>query len=228
MRILASNIIDLTHELDEGIPTWELDCGFKHKLHADYDMRQEETKFRVQKITMHAGAGTHMDAPAHCISGGKCVSDIPLRDLLKPCVVIDVSERTNAGFQMTKEDVLMFEAQYGKIPSGAFIIVYTGWDKFWRQREQYHNNYRFPSVRQDAAEILLNRNVAGLGIDTLSPDRPDSGFIVHQLLLESDKIIVENIANAKLMPAIGADIWIVPLKIKGATESPIRLIGIKN
>ena len=77
------------------------------------------------------------------------------------------------------------------------------------------------------AEHLLARNIAGIGIDTLSPDRPDSGFPVHQLLLGADKYIIENVANPQQMPKTGGFALVLPMKIQGATEAPTRLVGLK-
>lgn len=111
------------------------------------------------------------------------------------------------------------------IEQGTFIIVYTGWERFWLDKEQYRNNYLYPSVSKDAATYLLTKNVAGLGIDTLSPDRPEDGFPVHHHFLGANKYLVENIANAWKMPITGAQVWISPLSIQNATESPIRLWG---
>lgn len=52
-------------------------------------------------------------------------------------------------------------------------MIQTGWSKFWDKPEKYHNNYIFPSVSLEAAKIFLKRGVSALGIDTLSPDRPE-------------------------------------------------------
>lgn len=113
-------LIDLTHTLDSAIPAWNGGCGFNHDLHIDYSDCEGEDKFRVMKVKMHAGIGTHMDAPSHCIAKGKCIHDYDV-----------------------------------------------------------NNNNVFPSVDSGAAELLLERGVSALGIDTLSPDRPEDGFKVH-------------------------------------------------
>src|ERR1700722_20945542 len=70
--------IDLTHALSPEIPCWDNDCGFQHGLTLDYADCSTDIKFRVQKFEMPAGIGTHMDAPAHCIPGGKTIDEISL------------------------------------------------------------------------------------------------------------------------------------------------------
>jgi kynurenine formamidase len=82
-------------------------------------------------------------------------------------------------------------------------MVKTGWSKFWHTPSKYHNNHVFPSVSSEAASLLLERGVNAIGIDTLSPDRPEDGFNVHKLFLGADKIIIENVANLGSMPPTG-------------------------
>ena len=89
-------------------------------------------------------------------------------------------------------------------------------------------NFVFPSIMSIAAELLLERQIIGLGIDTLSPDRPDNGFPVHKLILGEDKFIVENVANASRMPPVGAYSLALPIKINEGTEAPVRLVGMIN
>ena len=84
----------------------------------------------------------------------------------------------------------------------------------------------FPGLSVKAAEFLVEREVIGLGIDTLSPDGTNDDFPVHQILLGQGKYIVENLAHLDQIPIIGASIIVLPLKIEGATESPIRAIGV--
>lgn len=220
------SIIDLTHTLDEDSPSWDKGCGFVSSLICDYQECSTSVKFRIQHLNMPTGIGTHMDAPAHCIPKALTVDQIPLSQLIAPAIVIDVSKKSNEYYSLTIEDVSDFEKQYGTIPEGAFVLINTGWSHSWNQPERYHNNYRFPSVSKEAAELLISRHIMGIGIDTLSPDRPESDYPVHHLFLSRDKIIVENVANPEQLPMIGSYIMIAPLNIKNATEAPVRLIGL--
>lgn len=220
-------LIDLTHSLSSHIPTWSGACGFNHIIHTDYDPQAIYT-FRTHKIHMHEGIGTHMDAPAHCIQGGRYIHELDLNELFSPCVVLDVSSQAHESYSLSPQDIIDFEHHYGKIPAGSFVIIYTGWERFWNDPERYRNNLVFPSITDVAAEILLERQIVGLGIDTLSPDRPDNGFPVHKLVLGENKFIVENVANASRMPPVGAYSLALPMKINEGTEAPVRLVGMIN
>lgn len=88
-------LIELTHTLDENAPAWEEHCGFSSSIILDYADCTSEPPFRVQHLTMPAGMGTHMDAPAHCCPDGLSIEQIPLSQLVAPCVVIDVSHKAD-------------------------------------------------------------------------------------------------------------------------------------
>lgn len=218
--------IDLSHTLHNKIPAWDLSCGFDNKILLDYADCEDGTKFRVQQLQCPAGIGTHIDVPAHCFPGAATVDEFPVDQCRQNCIVIDISEKSHEQYEVSVSDIQVFEKQYGDITEGTFVIIYTGWSRYWDNPKQYHNELVFPSVSVEAAEFLLARNVSGLGIDTLSPDAGNSDFGVHRALLGANKYIIENIANANLLPVVGAEVMILPLKIKGGTESPVRLLGI--
>lgn len=219
-------LVDLTHTLDPTIPSWDGDCGFT--LEGEWSASSDAggPSFHLQQMKMHAGIGTHMDAPAHCIPGGLSIADLPLDQLIAPCVVLDQSDNCHADLRLLPQDIEIFESIHGPIASGSFVFVYTGWAQFWSDADLYRNNHVFPSIARAAAEMLLERGVCGLGIDTLSPDRPAEGFPVHQLFLGQGKYLIENAASLEKMPPCGGFVLALPIKIKEAAEAPVRLVGI--
>ncbi len=219
--------IDLTHQVHPEIPTWDMTCGYYIKTMRDYKHCEGEYKFRSQALDIRASAGTHIDTPSHCFEGAADVSEIPLKDLIVPCAVINVSNHAHERYKATVKDIEQFEQQYGTIQPNSFVMFYTGWSKHWSNPQKYHNGLIFPSISAEAAKLLLQRNIVGLGIDTLSPDCDEKGSFVHALILGANKYIIENInANAEKLPATGATLLVMPLCVKDAAESPIRLIGI--
>lgn len=219
-------LIDLTHVLETTIPTWDRGCGFNPDLQLDYSDCQGDDKFRVMKLRIDAGIGTHIDAPSHCVPGGKNIHEFEVNDLNMPCVVIDVSNKAHAHYRVSAEDINDFESLHGVIAHNTCVLIKTGWGRFWGEPLKYHNNHVFPSVSEETANLLLERGAAALGIDTLSPDCPNHGFKVHQAFLGAGKILIENVANLDNMPPTGAYIIICPLKIRNGTEAPARLLGL--
>lgn len=215
--------VDLTHPLCSNVPTWNGSCGFCLETKKDYDQ-----VFRVQQMKMHAGVGTHMDAPSHRIQGGLSISDIPVDQLIVPVCVIDVSERATADYEISVKDVEDYENMHGIIGRNSLVIAFTGWSRFWVDVEAYRNvdangQMHFPAFSAQATEFLLKRNIAGIAIDTLSPDCLDVDFTVHKLILGAGKYIIENIAGCSQIPPRGSYAIALPLRTE-STESPIRII----
>lgn len=219
-------VIDLTHTLSSTIPTWDGSCGFNINIDTDYNDCKEPDLFRTQKLNTNAGIGTHMDAPAHCFQNERTIESLTMEELVTDCVVIDVSKDANESYVVMTEIIERFEKDHGEIKENSFVIFYTGWDKYWETGDKYRNDYNFPSIDVSAAELLLKRNIAGLGIDTLSADTGKGGFPVHRAILGANKYLVENITNLKDIPPTGAKIAVLPIKIGGATEAAIRLIAL--
>lgn len=220
------NVIDLTHPLSTDIPSWDMYCSFQCTNTLDYEDCTTDVKFRIQNLKLPAGIGTHIDAPAHCIASGKSIDQLSLDELIAPCVVVDVSDKAHETYQCLISDIDTHEHKYGKIPKKSFVIIYTGWDKYWKNTTQYRNNLQFPSVSKEVAILLLERDIVGLGIDTLSPDTEKSGYPVHHTLLSAGKYIIENIANSTQLPTMGSFAMGLPLPIVHGTEAPMRLIAL--
>lgn len=222
LNIKDFKLIDLTHALTTDIPHWDIGCGFNSSITQDYS----EHHFRVQKLELFAGIGTHMDAPAHYVANSGTIDQIPLEKLIAPAIVIDISEKSFANYVVSPQDILNFENNYGKIAAQSCVLIYTGWSRYWNQPQKYRNDLIFPRLARETAEILLERDIVGLGVDTLSPDTSDDGFPVHELILGAGKYLIENIANANQLPPIRSYIFALPLKIRNGTEAPIRLIAL--
>lgn len=223
---ISGRKIDLTQSLNSSIPAWEKSCGFKSHITVDYDQG-----CRAQKLEIAAGIGTHIDAPAHFIPNGQDIASLSLEKLIVLARVIDLSANLDPDYLASPEDIIEHEKKYGKIPENNLIIFHTTWSRYWFDVKKYRNEDKngtmhFPGISPDTAELLINRNIAGIGIDTLSPDGGNTEFPVHHLLLEQDKYIIENMANTDLLPPIGSIVIALPLKIEGGTESPARVVGL--
>jgi len=222
--------IDLTHTLHEGVPTWTGTCGFSSIVKQDYGQGTGITKFKVENFRLRAGIGTHMDAPCHCMPKGLSIDQLPLKNFFAKLNVIDISNRATPDYTLSIDDVKEFETLHGKIEKDSFVAVYTGWAKFWNQLDRYRNEINgimhFPSISEEAALLLNSKEIVGIGIDTLSPDAPSTDYPVHCIYLGANKYIVENMAQLDKMPATGGYIICLPIKAGGATEAPIRCVGI--
>lgn len=221
---LGAQLVDLTHTLSPTIPTWEGTCGLQTIHTSDYD-----NTFRVQKITLHAGLGTHLDFPAHVVSGGIDASQVSFRDLQAPCAVIYANAEDDADFVLTKHDIEAFEKTHGPIRPDSWLLVFFGWGKRWPDQARYRNAdatgmMHFPKIDSDAAQLLVDRQIVGIGVDTLSPDGGNErAQILHQELLPNNILILENLKFEEGLPAQGGHLLISHLPLEGGTESPARV-----
>lgn len=220
-------VVDLSHELHEGVPTWTGSCGFGVSVDFDY----EEVGCRVMSYRSEAGVGTHMDAPSHFVPGGAGISDLPVENFVAPLCVIRVSTGEASDYLLSVGDVTRFEEEYGTIPEGSLVVADTGWARHWRDPRCYRNVdasgvMHFPGFHIDAVALLLERGIVGVGIDTLSPDGGSAEFPVHHLLLPRRKYIIENLTNLEAVPEAGAWVVALPPKVHGGAEAPCRCIAL--
>ncbi len=224
--ISTFQVVDLTHIIDENVCVWDGSCGFSSELTGDYN----NGGFRGQKFTMRSCLGTHLDSPAHCYEGSADCASMNIENSVVPAYVIDVTSKADENYAICVDDVQQFEHSYGTIKKGSLVFFATGWSKRWNNPIAFRNEKngipRCPFVSQEVAKLLLERDVVGIGIDTFSPDQFTGDAPVHKLLLGAGKYIIENVANLESMPPTNAYVIALPLKINGAVESPIRLIGL--
>lgn len=226
-----TKIIDLTHTLNAESPTWDGSCGVDLATINEHYECTSETKYKRQSLHIKkTGAGTHIDAPLHCFPNAISTAALSLENLIVKAYVIDVSAHANSDYKISVTDVIQFEKTHGTIEKNSLVIVYTGWSKYWPDSKKYRNEnqqriMQFPSLSAQAAELLVERGIAGIAIDTLSPDCPGSGDPVHRIMLSNNKYMIENIAHADQLPPVGAYVIALPLKIE-STEAPVRIVGL--
>ncbi|MFQ5912727.1 MAG: cyclase family protein [Nitrospinota bacterium] len=222
--------VDLTHPLHERTVFWPGGIPFKKTMLADYPQG-----FRMFKFEMAENVGTHVDAPAHFVPGALTIDRIPLRQLIGPAVVVDVAEKvkTNPDYRLSVRDLREWEGRHGRISRGAIVILRTGWGKRAGDLENYRNMdagkaMHFPGFSRESAEFLTReRDISGIGIDTLSLDYgPSKDFPVHKVILGAEKFQIENLANLEKLPAKGAIVFVLPLNVRDGTQAEARVIAL--
>ena len=224
----ARRMVDLTHVLHRDMPFWPGTAPFVIERLADYDKG-----YRMHRFSLWENIGTHIDAPAHFIEGGASVNELGLNDLVAPVAVINVQDRValDPDYQLSVQDVLTWEERNGQVRPGSLVVMNTGWYKKFSDPEAYVNQdeqgvLHFPGFSVAAAELLVERDVAGIGIDTLSLDPGnDLSFPVHRIILGAGKFQVENLNNLDALPAAGAVAVIGVLPVKDASQAQARIFA---
>jgi kynurenine formamidase len=223
-------VVDLTHVINNRMP------AFDNKQ----DAFVYETYCSVEENGCFAGAfqmdehyGTHMDAPAHFVSGAATIDKLAVNRLILPAVVIDVRKEVQADcdYCLTLEKVKQFEKD-GSIPNHSAVLLLTGWDERFHSAEDYRNvdedgRMHFPGYSLEAAAYLVGtRKVSALGIDTLSIDFGFSDtYSVHKEVLAST-FFIENLTKLDSLPARGAVIFCGALPIEGGSGCPARVLAL--
>lgn len=139
---------------------------------------------------------------------------------------------SNPDYELSADDVRSWESEHGEIPGGSLVILNTGWHKRFDEPERYINMdedeiMHFPGFGPDSARLLVERDVAGIGIDTLSLDHgPSKTFATHMVMLQAEKYQIENLANLDALPATGASVIVGVLPVHGGSQAQARVIGL--
>lgn len=224
----ADSVVDLTHPLSEDIPVFPGSPPMKIR-----QTTSDTDSYFLNRLELDEHTGTHVDAPVH-FTGRKDVAQLPLPQLICPLVVVDVRKScsSNADYEVTVDDLKAWESIHGRMPQGALVAVWTGWDQKWNKPVSYVNEQEdgkphFPGLSEAAAQYLAQHClIAGLAIDTLSVDPGVSDtFPVHTLLLARELFHVENLANLNSVQPSGFAVMVLPLPIQGGSGSPARVIA---
>jgi kynurenine formamidase len=187
--------------------------------------------------------GTHLDAPVHFAKGKWATDEIPLDRLTGDAIVIDVSANAlkNPDYQISVADIEAWEKTNASIPDNAILLFRTGYGSFYPDAKKYLGTdergaeavakLHFPGIHPEAAAWLVtNRKLKAVGVDVASVDYGQStDFKTHQLLYEENISGFENVANLDKLPVKGAYIIALPMKIKGGSGGPLRIMAwVKN
>ena len=226
-----SNVLDMTHTLYEGFPTFDGSKWFTMAPMYTFG----KNKLNINRWTVVEHTGTHMDAPLHFSADGHSVDEIPITDLLVPMAVIDIEERAmgNPDSAVTPDDIKAWEAKNGPLPEGCCVVMKSGWYRLletpkFAGRDEAGKNHT-PGFHGETSHMLMTeRKVKGLGVDTLSLDLGiNTGpFPVHYSWLPSGRWGVENLANLDQVPAKGAYILVGGPKVKAGTGGPSRVVAL--
>jgi len=234
-----ARLVDLSHAYDRDTIYWPTETGFTYS--------QRAAGYTDQGYWYEAGSfcspehgGTHIDAPIHFAADRDTLDKVPVERLIGPAALIDVSKQAAADpdYQVRTEDFLAWEALHGPLPSGAIVLLRTGYGQFWPDRVRYMGTdergeaavakLHFPGLSPEAASWLVSeRSVHAIGLDTPSIDYGQSTtFLSHRTLFAQDIPAFENLARLDELPA--ACFWVValPMKIRGGSGGPLRAVAI--
>ena len=231
--------IDLSYDFSDETVYWVTAKQFEKETVAE---GKTDSGFFYSAYNYSAAehGGTHIDAPVHFAEGRWTVDQIPLERLIGAAVKIDVSVKAseNRDYQISIEDLTNWEKTNGQIPDGSILFLETGFGKFYPDKLKYLGtdkrgdeavkDLHFPGLAPEAAAWLVkNRKIKAVGLDTASIDYGQStDFKSHVALMSENIPAFENVANLDKLPAKGFQIIALPMKIKGGSGAPLRIIAL--
>lgn len=235
---LSGRIIDLSYAYDEDTVFWPTAKAFELEV-VSAQMTDAGYYYAANNFCMAEHGGTHIDAPVHFYEGRWSVDEIPLERLIGKAVVVDVSGKcaNDPDYQVNRGDFVAWEKAHGIQLNDVIVLIRTGFGKYWPDRKKYMGtaargpeavaDLHFPGLHPDAAKWLAeNRSIKAIGLDTPSIDYGQSKrFETHVTLFEANIPAFENLANLDRLPAKGFQVVALPMKIKGGSGGPLRIIA---
>lgn len=224
-------VYDLTHTFSPQIPVFP---AFK-----PVQIRQRFTiakdGFFANEITFDEHTGTHLDAPIHFVADRPSADRLAPDRFFAPLAVVSIEARAakDSDAVVTVDDVLAWERRHGRLPSGAFVAMHSGWDARIGDANRFLNKdaqgtMHAPGFSEEAARFLAQeRDIVGAGVDTLSLDVASAQkFVAHLALLGAGKYAVELMANLATVPPSGATLIVGGPKHQGASGGPVRVFAV--
>jgi kynurenine formamidase len=237
-------ILDLTAPLSSDTPILQLPPPFANTIPLSMDVvsafDDDGPMWRWNNLHLGEHTGTHLDAPAHWLSGkdGATVDQIAPRRLIGPAAVLDVTAQVadDPDFTLEPEHLLAWEDENGPIPDGAWVLMRTGWSARSHDSALFlnadENGPHTPGPSAACARWLAQeRPITGFGVETVGIDAGQAGtfdpiFPAHNFLLGADKYGITQLQGLDRLPATGAVVIASPLPIVNGTGSPARVLAL--
>ena len=210
-------ILDLTLTISDKIPTFP---GSPQPNFIQWENLKDDG-YNLELLFLSSHTGTHLDAPYHFLQNGAKIHEISPTRLI--CEAVLIKSRKKGSQAITKSDIQKFEKRHGKIPNNSAVVFWTGWQKMLHADSYFVKN---PGLSESAANYLVSKKTNLVGIDSPSIDfRGSKRFFVHHIFSKNNVLIVENLANLEKIRSSKFHFVVLPLKLKGATGSPVRAIA---
>ena len=229
--------IDLTHPFNAESVYWPTAEMFEKQTVAE-GPTEGGYYYSAYNFSAAEHGGTHLDAPIHFAEGANTADVIPVEQMIGPGFVIDVTAQAaeDVDYRVSAADIEAFEQEHGQIPEGGIVLLNTGRAALYLDREAYMGTaergaeavakLHFPGLGLDAAELLVERGIGAVGIDTPSIDHGQStNFETHVALMTNNVPAFENVDDMSELPPTGSTIVALPMKIEGGSGGPLRIVA---
>jgi len=230
--ISYSRVIELSQTISPDMPLWPGDPEVVFDVVATMD----KDGYYLRGFTIGEHSATHMNAPNSFVADStEAITSYTAEERVVPAVVIDASAEcaTNADYELTRQDVLDWEAENGEIEPGSVVLMLTGWEDKWDDPKAFMNldasgNPHFPGFAGATTEWLLSeRQIAGVGIDTHGVDPGvDTSYATNTAMAENHKIALECLGHLDELPPAGTTLVLGALQLQDGSGTPLSVIAL--
>ncbi|HXF09691.1 MAG TPA: cyclase family protein [Desulfuromonadaceae bacterium] len=230
--ISNKTFVDLTHTFSPTTPVWQ---GFGQATFAPaadpatarpYTIEHDE--FHAFRYSLVGQYGTHIDPPAHFDPNGKTIDELPVKDMILPLVVFDITPKLkdDPNHALTVDDILAWEKEHGRVPAGSFAALRTDMYKDWVTNPARFKRQPFPAWSLEAIQFLYQqRGIKANGHESMDTDITDD-MKSETWLLRHGHWQIEVMANLDSVPATGALIVVTWPKPEKGLGFPVRAFAI--
>jgi arylformamidase len=202
--------IDVTVPIHAGMVHWPGDPAVRIARVRDLERGDEAT---VSELSLGAHTGTHVDAPAHFLAGGRPVDAIEPDALVGPARVVELA----APGAIAAEDLAPLEPR----PGERLLLRTRNSERCWSGDRFVED---FVHLSPAAARLLVERGIRTVGVDYLSVGGGgEDGREVHRILLGAGVCVIEGL-DLRDAPAGAYDLLCLPLRIRGGDGAPARAL----
>jgi kynurenine formamidase len=229
--ITYARVVDLSQVIHPHIPRWPGDPRVEFETVA----RISGQGYFLRRFSLGEHTGTHINAPRSFYPGGMSIDGYDAPSRIAPAIVLDLAHRSksDADYLLTVEDIYAWEREFGAVPPGCLVLLYSGWQTKWDTPRDFlaqdaRGTAHFPGFGIEAARFLVDRRrINGIGIDTHGVDGGRDGtFAVNRLMLDQPRIVLENLTNLEQLPPTGATVVIGVLRLMGGSGSPASVLAL--
>jgi kynurenine formamidase len=236
----------MTHEIFGQVPgsrvSWASDLMVFSGQHGSPSI--DAIGHIARDLKLHGGVdATQATSTPGGIGAGLGIESFPVDLMLNRAVLLDVARHVAGGkpdplppgFEVTAAHLEQtMKAQGVEVRAGDTLLIRTGWGRYFGKDNARYLGEQSPGPGQDAARWIIDHKVRLAGDDTATFEKRPAAygkelFSVHMMLLADSGIYI--MENANVDPLADARAWvsllvITPLKVQGASGSPLRAVAL--
>ncbi len=216
----SARLIDLSQEIG---PDTQMFPAYPQPTFTQWTTRAVHG-FLAESLFLVSHTGTHVDAPFHMEPDGKRIDELSLGRFYAPAHVLDLHDvpaRARIGPGPLKE---ARAALPHPVVDGDAVLIRTGWERRRGTAAYLEDN---PGLTAAAGRALASWGVSMAGIDCPNIDPVgDPTYGAHHALLGAGVLVLENVANLGALGSRPFHLAAFPLRLRGASGSPVRLVAL--